>query len=189
MATSEFWQRVSASVTTSPEWVQGTTASSTRHSRGTAKLWMALDGITVLGAAVLARSTNCIPAPLREQGILARHADSRPLDGDPARLLCGFAITLVMTSRRLHLYTPSRLNSILHEQRLSVQACFTSGLLLTGTLYLVKAEDIPAQHRADHRGAGDRFAQLAPARLSHGALSPLRARQRYAQRADRRHRP
>jgi exopolysaccharide biosynthesis polyprenyl glycosylphosphotransferase len=31
----------------------------------------------------------------------------------------------------------------LHEQRLSVQACLVSGLLLTGTLYLIKAEDIP----------------------------------------------
>ena len=58
-------------------------------------------------------------------------------------LLCGFTIALVVTSRRLHLYSPTRLNSFLHEQRLSVQACFTSGLLLTGTLYLVHAEDIP----------------------------------------------
>jgi exopolysaccharide biosynthesis polyprenyl glycosylphosphotransferase len=49
----------------------------------------------------------------------------------------------MITSRRLHLYYPTRLNSFLHEQRLSVQACFTSGLLLTGTLYLVHAADIP----------------------------------------------
>jgi exopolysaccharide biosynthesis polyprenyl glycosylphosphotransferase len=41
------------------------------------------------------------------------------------------------------LYAPKRLTSFLHEQRLSVQACFTSGLLLTGTLYLVHAEEIP----------------------------------------------
>jgi exopolysaccharide biosynthesis polyprenyl glycosylphosphotransferase len=41
------------------------------------------------------------------------------------------------------LYTPTRLTGFLHEQRLSVQACFTSGLLLTGALYLVHAEDIP----------------------------------------------
>jgi exopolysaccharide biosynthesis polyprenyl glycosylphosphotransferase len=41
------------------------------------------------------------------------------------------------------LYTPTRVTSLLHEQKLSVQACFTAGLLLTGTLYLVHAEDIP----------------------------------------------
>jgi len=58
-------------------------------------------------------------------------------------LLCGFTISLIITSRRLHLYTPTRLTGFLHEQRLSVQACFTSGLLLTGALYLVHAEDIP----------------------------------------------
>lgn len=58
-------------------------------------------------------------------------------------LMCGFIISLLLTSRRLHLYTPTRLNGFLHEQRLSVQACFTSGLLLTGTLYLVHAADIP----------------------------------------------
>jgi exopolysaccharide biosynthesis polyprenyl glycosylphosphotransferase len=58
-------------------------------------------------------------------------------------LLVGFIVSLVLTSRRLHLYTPARLTGILHEQRLSVQACFTSALLLTGTLYLVHADDIP----------------------------------------------
>ena len=58
-------------------------------------------------------------------------------------LLCGFAIVLVVTSRRLNLYNPTRLTSFLHEQRLSVQVCFSSGLLLTGTLYLVRGGDIP----------------------------------------------
>ena len=36
-----------------------------------------------------------------------------------------------------------RLSGILHEQKLNVQACFTSGLLLTGALYMTRAEDIP----------------------------------------------
>ena len=58
-------------------------------------------------------------------------------------LLCGFVTSLIITSRRLNLYSPTRLTSFLHEQRLTVQVCFTSGLLLTGTLYLVRAEDIP----------------------------------------------
>ena len=58
-------------------------------------------------------------------------------------LLCGFTVALVLTSRRMHLYSPARLTSILHEQRLSVQACFTSGLLLTGSLYLIHADYIP----------------------------------------------
>ena len=57
-------------------------------------------------------------------------------------LLCGFIVTLILTSRRLQLYTPTRLNGFLHEQRLSAQACFTAGLLLLGTLYLLHAGNI-----------------------------------------------
>ena len=58
-------------------------------------------------------------------------------------LLLGFAVSLIFTSRRLQLYTPTRISSILHEQKLSVQACLTSGLLLTGALYLIHAEVVP----------------------------------------------
>ena len=58
-------------------------------------------------------------------------------------MLCGFTIALILTSRRMHLYNPASLTNYLHEQRLSVQACFTAGLLLTGALYLAHAADIP----------------------------------------------
>jgi exopolysaccharide biosynthesis polyprenyl glycosylphosphotransferase len=105
---------------------------------------MALDAITVLGAAILATLYR------RHEGLLvgARgfwhgtliHGRSM---GILLALLCGFAITLIAISRRMRLYSPMRINSILHEQRLSVQACLISGLLLAGTLYLVHADDIP----------------------------------------------
>ncbi len=58
-------------------------------------------------------------------------------------LLFGFIVSLIITSRRMHLYNPTRLGGYLHEQRLTFQACLTAGLLLTGTLYLVHADDIP----------------------------------------------
>jgi exopolysaccharide biosynthesis polyprenyl glycosylphosphotransferase len=58
-------------------------------------------------------------------------------------LLCFYAVSLVVISRRLNLYIPTKLSDMFHEQRLSILACLTSGLLLTGTLYLVHAEDIP----------------------------------------------
>jgi exopolysaccharide biosynthesis polyprenyl glycosylphosphotransferase len=48
----------------------------------------------------------------------------------------------MITSRRLNLYSPTKLSNAFLEQRLNAQACLTSGLLLTGTLYLVHAEDI-----------------------------------------------
>jgi len=143
MATSEFWQRVSASVSSAPEWAGGTAPTPTRSSWGS-KLWMILDGITVLGAASLATLYEFHTGPMAGakgfwQGTLI-HGRSMGL---LLALLCGFTIALIIISRRLHLYTPTRLSSFLHEQRVSVQACFTAGLLLTGTLYLVHAEDIP----------------------------------------------
>jgi len=144
MATSDFWQRVSASVSSSPEWEGGAASNSMRSTRGSVKLWMILDGITILGSAVLATLYEFHTGPVAGargfwRGTLI-HGRSM---GILLAILCGFTISLIITSRRLHLYTPTRLSSFLHEQRLSVQACFTSGLLLTGTLYLVHAEDIP----------------------------------------------
>ncbi len=62
--------------------------------------------------------------------------------GNTLALLCGFALALIVSSKRLNLYNPKRIGSFLHEQRLTIEVCFTSGLLLTGTLYLLRAEDI-----------------------------------------------
>jgi exopolysaccharide biosynthesis polyprenyl glycosylphosphotransferase len=105
---------------------------------------MTLDGITVLGAAIVATLYKVHTGPVASaegfwRGTLI-HGRSM---GILLALLCGFTIALMVISRRLHLYDPTRLASFLHEQRLSAQACFTAGLLLTGTLYLVHAEDIP----------------------------------------------
>jgi exopolysaccharide biosynthesis polyprenyl glycosylphosphotransferase len=113
-------------------------------SRGTAKLWMVLDGVTIFGAAALATLYKMHTGPLAGargfwDGTLIYGRSMEIL----LALLAGFAAALIMTSRRLHLYTPVRITSILREQRLSIQACFTSGLLLTGTLYLIHGQDIP----------------------------------------------
>jgi exopolysaccharide biosynthesis polyprenyl glycosylphosphotransferase len=143
MATSEFWQRVTTSVS-SPEWAGGPGTNSARDAHGTSKLWMLLDAVTVLGAAVLACLYQFRMSPLAEvrnfwRGTLIQGRSMSILLG----LLCGFIISLIIISKRLHLYSPTRLGGYLHEQRLTVQACFTAGLLLTGTLYLVHANDIP----------------------------------------------
>lgn len=144
MATSEFWQRVSASVTSPSEWGMDAPANSLRRSEGKVKFWMFLDFLTVLVAATIATAFERRVTPVAG----ARNLYNGTLFyGRPMwillALLCGFAAALLISSRRLHLYTPTRIGSFLHEQRLTVQVCFTSGLLLTGTLYLVRAEDIP----------------------------------------------
>lgn len=49
-----------------------------------------------------------------------------------------FGVYLVLISRLFGLYHPSDTHSGLHEQRMTVQAVFTAGLLLCGTLYLTR---------------------------------------------------
>jgi exopolysaccharide biosynthesis polyprenyl glycosylphosphotransferase len=144
MATSEFWQRVSASVSASSEWEGGKNTAVRRKYSEDFRIWMALDGITILAAAILATLYELRTGPVAgARGFVhGTLFHGRPV-GILLALLCGFTIALLITSRRLHLYAPLQLNNILHEQRLSLQACLTSGLLLTGTLYLVKAEYIP----------------------------------------------
>jgi exopolysaccharide biosynthesis polyprenyl glycosylphosphotransferase len=105
---------------------------------------MILDGVTVLGSAALGTLYELHTGPLAGakgfwHGTLI-HGRSM---GILLALLCGFTAALILISRRLHLYTPTRVASFLDEQRFSIQACLTAGLLLTGTLYLVHAQDIP----------------------------------------------
>jgi exopolysaccharide biosynthesis polyprenyl glycosylphosphotransferase len=105
---------------------------------------MVLDGVTVFGAAGLATLYKMHLGPVE---VAVGLWQNTLINGRSMwillALLIGFTSALIMTSRRLHLYTPVRITSILREQRLSLQACFTSGLLLTGTLYLVHGQDIP----------------------------------------------
>jgi exopolysaccharide biosynthesis polyprenyl glycosylphosphotransferase len=56
--------------------------------------------------------------------------------------LAWFMLSLVLVSRRYHLYGPMQLRNTLHELRLTIQACLTAGLLLAGALYLVRGEVI-----------------------------------------------
>ncbi|HEY3628968.1 MAG TPA: sugar transferase [Terracidiphilus sp.] len=105
---------------------------------------MFLDAVTVVAAAVLATWYELKLSPIAEvrgfwRGSLFHGRSMGILLG----LLCGFIVSLIFISKRLHLYSPTKLGGYLHEQRLTAQACFTAGLLLTGTLYMVHADDIP----------------------------------------------
>lgn len=143
MATSDFWQRVSASVSSSIE-VGGTFEGSTaRALPGATKLWMLMDAVTVVAAAVAATFYR-LPHGLMDgtrlfwEGKLIRGGSV----GILLALLGGFIAALIVISRRLQLYTPTRLNGFLDEQRRSAQACFTAGLLLMGALYLLHVANI-----------------------------------------------
>src|SRR5580658_3315405 len=140
---AELWQGVQGSLSSSLRMRGRSAERPVRRASGKGRFWVVLDVITVVGSAALAAIYKFRTSPVDEvrgfwHGTLI-HGRSM---GILLTLLCGFTVALIMTSRRLHLYTPMRLTGFLHEQRLSVQACLYSGLLLAGTLYLIHAEDI-----------------------------------------------
>ncbi len=144
MATSESWRRVPGSSSPISGWFEGAAPKSSRGARGAAKLWMVLDWMIAFASALL---TTIFSFHSGFAAGIQRLLQGAPFHGRSMGLLlailCGFALSLVMISRQLHLYTPARLPGFWHEQRLSVQACLTSGLLLTGALYMLYASDIP----------------------------------------------
>ena len=143
MATTDFWQRVSATVASS-EWMEESTGATARNSARTSKLWMMMDAVTVVGAVIVA---TCVEAYLKlfpgvkefwRQSMVERRSTGLLL-----ALLSGFILALIYISGRLNLYSPARLGGFLNEQRRTVQACLASGLLLTGAIYLLHAAAIP----------------------------------------------
>lgn len=144
MATTEFWQRLSASMASSHEWEGSLAKETPRETRGAAKLWMVLDVASVLAAAILATLYGLHTGPVEgAEGLWQGTLISGRSIWILLALLCGFTFALIVTSKRLLLYSPTKLSSIMGEQRRSLQACFTSGLFLTGALYVVHATDIP----------------------------------------------
>lgn len=144
MASTDFWQRLSATFNSSREWESASAGEPPRPHRSSGKLWVAADVATIVISAAIAtlyKVRTSLPAEARGfwHGTLI-HGRSM---GILLALLSGFALILIAISRRMRLYEPLRLSGFLHEQRLSAQACFTAGLFLTGTLYLVHANDIP----------------------------------------------
>jgi len=105
---------------------------------------MILDALTVVGAATLVTVLELHTKPVADMhGFWRGTLIPGGSVGLLSLLLCGFTASLIVISRGMHLYEPTRLTNHLHEQRLSAQACLVSGLLLTGTLYLIRGEAIP----------------------------------------------
>jgi len=140
----KLWQESFQAIQPLPRWMRGSDRTLRRNGHGGTKFWIALDAITVPTAFLLAALLEIHTYPLIGfKGIWRGTLVHDRSMGILLALLSEFAFVLVLTSRQLHLYKPKRLTSLLHEQRLSVQACCVAGLILTGTLYLIDAADIP----------------------------------------------
>ena len=105
----------------------------------TSLFWAALDLLTVaIAAAIALRFRVGSPSDL--------HPAALPLYLNAQRMMfvymAWFGLLLVLLARSYGLYGPILNRSGLNEQRMTVQASLTAGLLLCGTLYLRHAEMI-----------------------------------------------
>ena len=112
-----------------------TRVGASRRPSVTSMVWATLDLVTVIVAGILAlRLRVVLPAEVTTLYVVPHLIESSP------RMLFfymgWFAICLIFFTRSYGLYGPIQNRSGLHEQRMTVQATFTSGLLLCGTLYL-----------------------------------------------------
>ncbi|WP_446745049.1 sugar transferase [Silvibacterium acidisoli] len=113
----------------------------TTQSVVTAAVMMATDIAAVWLALLLAFEFDI--------GLTRRNWESvqQPLAGSQLLISLGylafFTISLLLVSRQYGLYGQLQTQSILHEQRRTVQACFTAGLLLCGSMYLTHNVLIP----------------------------------------------
>lgn len=100
-------------------------------------MWAALDLLTALVGGVLAyRIRDGLSPADMPAGWLQHFVPLPPLSA--MLFLLVFGLYLVFFSRLYGLYNNALEHSGLHEQRMTVQASLTSGLLLCGTLYITR---------------------------------------------------
>jgi exopolysaccharide biosynthesis polyprenyl glycosylphosphotransferase len=113
-------------------------AGATVRPSVTSLIWLILDCLSVIVAGMIAfRIRLGGPAETVDGTLLAHIADPEPVVLFLYLLL--FCFYLVVFARIYGLYRSSDSRSGLHEQRMTVQATLTAGLLLCGTLYLFRA--------------------------------------------------
>jgi exopolysaccharide biosynthesis polyprenyl glycosylphosphotransferase len=107
----------------------------------TSSIWASVDMLTVVVAAMLAlRFRVATPSNVSTLNVLPHLIQSSP---NLLFFYIGwFGVCLIFFTRSYGLYGPIQHRSGLHEQRMTVQAALTSGLLLCGTLYLSNGEAI-----------------------------------------------
>lgn len=101
----------------------------------TSVIWASLDLITILVAALVALRVHVsIPSQIPASTVLFHvfHVPPHTL----LLYLVLYALCFILLSRSYGLYSPLQNRSGLHEQRMTVQASLTAGLILCGTLYL-----------------------------------------------------
>jgi exopolysaccharide biosynthesis polyprenyl glycosylphosphotransferase len=138
MATPDYLQQVIVSGrkhTGNGRRASAADSSMFRRPSITSSVWASVDMLTVVVAAVLAlRFREPTPSNVSSLNVLPHLIQSSP---NLLFFYIGwFGVCLIFFTRSYGLYGPIQHRSGLHEQRMTVQAALTSGLLLCGTLYL-----------------------------------------------------
>ncbi len=108
----------------------------------TSLVWATLDLMTVVVAAVMAVRVH-MPDPTGHPSVTLIPVILTSTPKSWILYLLWFGGTLVFTTRSYGLYGPIHNRSGLHEQRMTIQATLTAGLLLCGALYLTHEIAIP----------------------------------------------
>lgn len=106
----------------------------------TSLIWATLDVMTVIVAAVMAVRIRMPQSHLGHQPLSLIPTILATTPKVDVLYLGWFALVLVFFTRSYGLYAPIQSRSGLHEQRMTVQATLTAGLLLCGALYLGNGE-------------------------------------------------
>jgi exopolysaccharide biosynthesis polyprenyl glycosylphosphotransferase len=103
----------------------------------TIAVWAGLDFMSALVAGVIAFRIHLAPkAPITSHTVLRHLEATAPLAAFGYLLV--FCLYLVIFARLFGLYRSPDGGSGLHEQRLTMQAVLTAGLMLCGTLYVMR---------------------------------------------------
>ena len=134
---------------TTPEYLEQAVVSNGARRRGgsaraagrqrpsiSSVAWAGLDITSALIAGLIAFHIRLDPQVSANQSVLFELTHAAPLNS--VVMLLVFGVYLVLISRLFGLYRPSDAYSGLHEQRMTMQAVLTAGLLLCGTLYLTR---------------------------------------------------
>ena len=133
MSTPDFVQQV----VVSGERRRRAAAASGRYSgpSSSSGVWALLDLVTALFAGLVALKIRGKGVPVPRGEVLGITHSALV---DSLIYVAVFGVFLVLFSRVYGLYSPAQNRSGLNEQRMTVQANLTAGLLLCGTLYLLK---------------------------------------------------
>jgi exopolysaccharide biosynthesis polyprenyl glycosylphosphotransferase len=103
----------------------------------TVSIWVMLDLLSAVLGGLFALRLRLAPAPMGSSGWLHRIVNAFPLISIGYMVL--FSLFVVLFAQVYGLYRTQEVRSGLNEQRLTVQAVLTAGLLLCGTLYVAHA--------------------------------------------------